>query len=96
PAGYEGDYVEDLREHLRARLPLLPALRRKLQAMPLGVSNPGWVDAEPDLDAHIVEVPLPNENGQGSGMAVLEAEVGRLHPVLLDRSRPLWKFHVFT
>ncbi|WP_204266243.1 wax ester/triacylglycerol synthase domain-containing protein, partial [Escherichia coli] len=67
-----------------------------LQAMPLGVSNPGWVDAEPDLDAHIVEVPLPNENGQGSGMAVLEAEVGRLHPVLLDRSRPLWKFHVFT
>ncbi|MDP1465812.1 wax ester/triacylglycerol synthase domain-containing protein, partial [Klebsiella pneumoniae] len=62
PAGYEGDYVEDLREHLRARLPLLPALRRKLQAMPLGVSNPGWVDAEPDLDAHIVEVPLPNEN----------------------------------
>lgn len=92
PAGYDGDYIEDLREHMRARMPLLPALRRKLLTMPLGLSNPGWVDAEPDLEDHIVEIPLP----EGSGMAELEAQVGALHPVLLDRSRPLWKFHVFT
>lgn len=92
PEGYDGDYVEDLREHMRTRLLLLPALRRKLLAMPLGLSNPGWVDADPDLDEHIVEIELP----EGSGMAELEAQVGLLHPVLLDRSRPLWKFHVFT
>ncbi|PTT77111.1 wax ester/triacylglycerol synthase family O-acyltransferase [Pelomonas sp. HMWF004] len=92
PAGYEGDYTEDLRQHMRSRLPLLPALRRRLEAMPLGLSNPGWVDAEPDLDAHIVEIALPAD----SGMAALEAQVGALHPVLLDRARPLWKFHVFT
>jgi len=92
PAGYDGDFVEDLREHMRARMPLLPALRRRLVAMPLGLSNPGWVDADPDLEEHIVEIPLP----EGSGMAELEAQVGELHPVLLDRSRPLWKFHVFT
>lgn len=92
PEGYDGDFVEDLREHMRARLPLLPALRRKLLAMPLGLSNPAWVDADPDLEAHIVEIPLP----EGSGMAELEAQVAELHPVLLDRSRPLWKFHVFT
>lgn len=92
PEGYDGDFVEDLREHMRARLPLLPALRRKLLAMPLGLSNPAWVDADPDLEEHIVEIPLP----EGSGMAELEAQVGALHPVLLDRSRPLWKFHVFT
>jgi diacylglycerol O-acyltransferase len=92
PAGYNGDYAEDLREHMHARMPLLPALRRKLVAMPLGLSNPGWVDAEPDLDEHIVEIELT----EGSGMAELEAEVGALHPVLLDRSKPLWKFHVFT
>lgn len=92
PEGYDGDFVEDLREHMRARLPLLPALRRKLLTMPLGLSNPGWVDADPDLEAHIVEIPLP----EGSGMAELEAQVAELHPVLLDRSRPLWKFHVFT
>jgi diacylglycerol O-acyltransferase len=92
PEGYDGDFVEDLREHMRARLPLLPALRRKLLAMPLGLSNPAWVDADPDLEEHIVEIPLP----EGSGMAELEAQVAALHPVLLDRSRPLWKFHVFT
>ena len=92
PPDYDGDFVEDLREHMRARLPLLPALRRKLLAMPLGLSNPGWVDADPDLEAHIVEIPLP----EGSGMAELEAQVAALHPVLLDRHRPLWKFHVFT
>lgn len=92
PVGYDGDYVEDLREHMRMRLPLLPALRRRLVAMPLGLSNPGWVDADPDLDEHIVEIPLP----AGSGMAELEGQVGLLHPVLLDRARPLWKFHVFT
>ncbi|MGQ3053500.1 MAG: wax ester/triacylglycerol synthase family O-acyltransferase [Roseateles sp.] len=92
PAGYDGDYVEDLREHMRARMPLLPALRRRLITMPLGLSNPGWVDADPDLEQHIVEVSLPEH----SGMAELEAQVGALHPVLLDRARPLWKFHVFT
>lgn len=92
PVGYDGDYIEDLREHMRARMPLLPALRRRLVAMPLGLSNPGWVDAEPDLEEHIVEIALP----EGSGMAELEAQVGALHPVLLDRGLPLWKFHVFT
>ncbi|MFG6412420.1 wax ester/triacylglycerol synthase family O-acyltransferase [Roseateles sp. DC23W] len=92
PAAYDGDYAEDLRAHMRSRLPQLPALRRQLLGMPLGLSNPGWVDAEPDLNAHIVEIALPED----SGMAELEAQVGALHPQLLDRSRPLWKFHVFT
>ncbi|RZJ07617.1 MAG: wax ester/triacylglycerol synthase family O-acyltransferase, partial [Rubrivivax sp.] len=92
PGDYDGDYAWDLREHMRLRLPQLPALRRKLVTMPLGLSNPVWVDAEPDLDEHIIELEMP----EGSGMAELEAQVGALHPVLLDRSRPLWKFHVFT
>jgi WS/DGAT/MGAT family acyltransferase len=92
PADYDGDYADDLREHMRARLALTPALRRRLVAMPLSLSNPAWVDAEPDLNEHIVEIALP----ANSGMAELEAAVGELHPVLLDRSRPLWKFHVFT
>lgn len=91
PAGYDGDFLADMRRHMAARLVLAPALRQKLVKMPLNLSNPTWVDDEPDLDEHVVGITLP----EGSGQAELEAQVGLLHTVLLDRSRPLWKFHVF-
>jgi diacylglycerol O-acyltransferase / wax synthase len=95
PAGFKGKYVTALREHMAARLPIAPVLRRKLWWMPLNLANPAWVDAEPDLKHHIVEIKLPASAKQGSGMAELEAAVSKLHPVLLDRKRPLWKFHIF-
>ena len=91
PADYAGDFAADLREHIATRLPLVPALRRKLAWMPLNLAAPAWVDAEPDLAQHIVGITLP----EGSGIAELQAQVGALHPVLLERDRPLWKFHVF-
>ncbi len=91
PAGYKGKFITSLRKHVAARLPVLMPLRRKVWWMPLNLANPAWVDAEPDLKQHIVEIKLP----AGSGMAALEAAVSRLHPVLLDRRKPLWKFHVF-
>ena len=92
PAEYAGDFAADLRRHVEGRLPLLPALRRKLLWMPLNLANPAWVDAVPDLDAHIVAIKLP----RGSGLPALQLQVAKLHPVLLERDRPLWKFHVFT
>ena len=95
PAGYKGRFVRDLRKHIAARLPIVPVLRRKLWWMPLNLANPAWVDAEPDLSQHIVEIKLPKAARVGDGMAHLEAQVAALHPVLLDRKRPLWKFHVF-
>src|SRR6218665_1610419 len=91
PRGYRGNYLRELRAHIASRLPLTPALRRRLVEMPLNLANPGWVDADPDLEAHIVGIKLPKH----SGMAELEAQVGALHPQLLPRDRPLWKFHVF-
>lgn len=90
-ADYDGDYLLDLRAHIASRLPLAPVLRRRLETMPLNLANPTWVDAEPDLDLHIVGYQMP----AGSGLAALEREVGLLHPQLLDRRLPLWKFHVF-
>jgi len=95
PEGYKGRYVRDLRRHIASRLPVVPVLRRKLWWMPLNFANPAWVDAEPDLNKHIVEIKLPRAARSGDGMAQLEAQVAALHPVLLDRRRPLWKFHVF-
>ncbi len=94
PAGSGGRFVTALRKHMAARLPVAPVLRRRLWWMPLNLANPAWVDAEPDLRQHIVEVKLPATARHGDGRRELEAEVGRLHSVLLDRSRPLWKFHV--
>jgi WS/DGAT/MGAT family acyltransferase len=73
----------------------VPVLRRKLWWMPLNLANPAWVDAEPDLNQHIVEIKLPKAARSGDGLAQLEAQVAALHPVLLDRKRPLWKFHIF-
>jgi len=93
--GTRGKFVVALRKHVASRLPITPALRRRLWWMPLNLANPAWVDADPDLRQHIVEEKLPPSASLGSGMTELEAAVGRLHPVLLDRSRPLWKFHVF-
>ena len=91
PPGFKGRFVTAMRKHMAARLPQAAVLRRRLWWMPLNLANPAWVDAEPDLRQHVVEVRLP----KGAGLAELEAEVSRLHTVLLDRSRPLWKFHVF-
>ncbi len=95
PAGSKGKFVTALRQHMQERLPAAPVLRRRLWWMPLNMANPAWVDAEPDLKQHIVEIKLPPSAKLGDGMAALRAEVSRLHPVLLDRKKPLWKFHVF-
>ena len=94
PAGFKGKFVTLLRKHMAERLPLAPALRRRLWWMPLNLANPAWVDAEPDLSEHVVEYKLPAKAKQGDGMAALEAAVGELHVKLLDRKRPLWKFWV--
>ena len=94
PPGMRGKWVTRLRQHIATRLPAAPALRRKLWWMPLNLANPAWVDADPDLREHIVEIKLPPSARLGDGMAALEAVVSELHPVLLDRSRPLWKMHV--
>jgi len=91
PAGYKGSFVGDLRRHLAARMPLAPPMRQKLAWMPFNLANPVWIDAIPDFDEHVVLVKLP----KGSGMDELHAKIGELHPRLLDRDRPLWKFHVF-
>ena len=95
PAGHRGKFVTTLRKHIESRLPITPVLRRRLWWMPLNLANPAWVDAVPDLKQHIVEVKLAKVNGGGAGLPELEAAVSRLHPVLLDRKKPLWKFHVF-
>jgi WS/DGAT/MGAT family acyltransferase len=94
PRGHRGRFVNDLRRHLQSRLAVAPVLRRRLWWMPLNLANPAWIDAEPDLRHHVVEVRLPASARQGSGLPELEAAVARLHAVPLDRARPLWRMYV--
>jgi diacylglycerol O-acyltransferase len=95
PAGFRGRFVNHLRRHIAARLPLVPALCRKLAWMPFNLANPAWVEAQPVLTEHVVEVRLPPRSpGRPGDLPELEALVARLHMQRLDRSRPLWKFHV--
>ena len=91
PAHHSGSFVDDIRAHIATRLPLVSAMCRRLEKMPLNITNPVWVDAQPDLNEHIVSIKLR----EGSSVQDVEARIGQLHMVLLDRARPLWKFHVF-
>ena len=91
PAGYQGDFLENLREHIARRMHLAPVFRRKLVNMPFELANPIWVaDDDLDLEYHIRSTVLPKPGTR----AQLDKLVGRLHSSLLDRSRPLWEFYV--
>ena len=86
-----GDYLLRVRRHVARRVHLSPVFTRQLAHMPLDFANPVWVRAEQvDLERHVVRVTLP---APGT-LAKLEAAVARLHAQPLDRSRPLWRFHV--
>jgi WS/DGAT/MGAT family acyltransferase len=91
PAGYTGDFLDDLRDHIAKRLHLAPVFTRKLVNMPFELANPIWVaDEDLDLEYHIRSTVLPKPGNR----AQLDKLVGRLHSSLLDRSRPLWEFYV--
>ncbi|MEN9982151.1 MAG: hypothetical protein RJB10_156 [Pseudomonadota bacterium] len=91
PAGYTGDFVEDLRAHITQRMHLAPVFRRKLVNMPFELANPIWVaDEDLDMEYHIRSTVLPKPGSR----VQLDKLVGRLHSSLLDRSRPLWEFYV--
>jgi WS/DGAT/MGAT family acyltransferase len=91
PEGYQGNWYDDVKEHLSKRLHLAPVFTRKLANMPFDLANPVWIeDDDIDLDYHIRHTVLPRPGTQQQ----LEALAARLHSSLLDRSRPLWEFYV--
>ncbi|HWH81683.1 MAG TPA: wax ester/triacylglycerol synthase family O-acyltransferase [Burkholderiaceae bacterium] len=91
PAGYTGDYYEDVKRWMATRMHLASVFQRKLALMPFDLANPVWVDDEDiDLDYHVRHVILPRPGT----FEQLEKYVARLHSSLLDRSRPLWEIYV--
>jgi diacylglycerol O-acyltransferase len=91
PEGYTGSWYEAVKAHVTARMHLAPVFTRKLALMPFDLANPVWItDDDIDLDYHMRTLTLPKPGT----LAQLHALVGRLHSMLLDRSRPLWEFYV--
>jgi WS/DGAT/MGAT family acyltransferase len=82
---------ESFREHIKARLHLLPFFHRKLVLSPVQLDHPVWIDDDDiDVDYHLRQVALPKPGTDQQ----LRTLVSRLHMILLDRSRPLWQFYV--
>ncbi len=85
--------LETLQRLIGSRLHLIAPLRWRLREVPLGLDLPYWEDsATVDLHRHIKEVELPSP-GTDSQLAAVVAE---LAATPLDRSRPLWEFHLIS
>lgn len=83
---------EQIRDEIRRHLPLLPSFRRRLVRVPFAFHHPLWVeDPDFDLDYHVRRVVLPSPGTRRQ----LDEAIGDIAGVQLDRTRPLWRMHVF-
>jgi diacylglycerol O-acyltransferase len=79
---------EDLADHVRSRLHLVPRFRQKLAFPPIETGRPLWVDdANFNLEYHVRDTALPAPGSE----AQLRALAARVHSQALDRSKPLWE-----
>jgi WS/DGAT/MGAT family acyltransferase len=91
PEGYNADPVEQFRAQIAECLSQIPSFHRALAPTPMGIDHPVWSPAPTvDLDYHVQRATLP----EPGTMDQLRALIEELHSTLLDRSRPLWQFHV--
>lgn len=91
PAGYKGDFYEQVKSMIRDRMHLAPMFTRKLAQMPFELAEPVWIeDDDVDLDYHVRSLTLRRPGS----MEQLHQLVARVHSSLLDRSRPLWEMYV--
>jgi diacylglycerol O-acyltransferase / wax synthase len=86
--GYSFDSFKD---ELERRVSAIPAFRRMLRQVPLGLDHPLWVnDDDFDVDRHVHRMGLPSPGGERE-LSELAAHVAGIQ---LDRSRPLWEMFV--
>lgn len=92
PTGIDGgvDFAA-VRDLIASRLHLVPPFRQRLLEVPFGLHHPALVD-DPDFDIeyHVRRAGLPAPGG----LAELAELVADLASRPLDRTRPLWEFHV--
>jgi len=80
-----------LMQRLSDRLHLIPRYRQRIEAPPLGLANPVWVDdAAFDLGWHVRRASLDPPGDRRTLCELIGQEFSRR----LDRSRPLWELTV--
>jgi diacylglycerol O-acyltransferase len=80
--------IDEVRDLVLSRLPLLPRFRRKLMAVPYEQGRPIWVDDDRfDITYHVRHTALPRPGSWEQ----LVALTTRVQEGLLDREHPLWE-----
>lgn len=84
----EAPTLQELIDHVIARLHLVPRYRQRLAYVPLGQGRPVWTD-DPHFNPyyHIRHTALPKPADD----AALKELAGRVFSQRLDRSKPLWE-----
>ena len=86
--GYSFDKI---RQMLEDRIHLMPAFRRRLVPVPLGLGHPVWIDdPEFDIENHLHRIGAPPPGDQKA----LTEVVGDIASSQLRRDRPLWEMWV--
>jgi len=82
---------DDVKSVIGDNLHLVPATRRRLVEVPLGLDQPYWIeDPDFDIDFHVRHIALPAPGDERK----LAAQVGSIVSRPLDRHRPLWELYV--
>jgi WS/DGAT/MGAT family acyltransferase len=80
--------IEEVRNLVLSRLPLMPRFRRRLMFVPYDQGRPIWVDDDRfDITYHVRLTALPRPGSWEQ----LVALTTRVQEQLLDRERPLWE-----
>ncbi|GAB3860157.1 wax ester/triacylglycerol synthase family O-acyltransferase [Nocardioides maradonensis] len=88
PTAYRFD---EMLAELDRRVAGVPAFKRKIRSVPLGLDHPVWVeDKSFDIERHVHRLALPTPGGY----AELTDLCAHLASLPLDRSRPLWQMWV--
>ena len=80
---------EDMLEHIRSRLHLVPRFRQKLANPPIETGRPLWIDDPTfNLEYHVRHSALPSPGSEEQ----LRNLAARVFSQQLDRTKPLWEF----
>ena len=80
--------IDEVRDLVLSRLPLMPRFRRRLMSVPYDQGRPIWVDDDHfDITYHVRHTALPRPGSWEQ----LVALTTRVQENLLDRERPLWE-----